>query len=727
MGDAVPDDDLPTSNAVPADDLPGAPDPNPRADLVNSMASQPKIGDSIVRPIQAAASSMYHGVIGGYKGLAKLIGTRDPDAAADVVNNETSKAYSYTPPAQQYPDSMGPQAQAGMKDAETLPSQTALGDFASEHGASPGWSATLAAAPTALSFMAGTRGLGPEASAAAVPSFTPEEAVANTTAAQSMGARAVPPDLSVAPPELKNAIAQAAQKTGGAVHPVALDRHLDTAQLTMPEGTSPLNLRAGQATGDTQQISDEKNLRADPDTQGILSDSITDQDKKLVASMGEIRRQATPDIVQRTNKEHGQAAIDSIKSQDNDTVTGIRAKYQALADANGGDMPIDPGTTINNINARLKKGGLRNIANNNGVISEVMGNLQSGEPMDFETFDNARSRLAEVQRAGSSDGVAAGIVHDELNNMPLTPEAAPLRDLADTAKKAAADRFNTIKLNPAYDAAINDNVPKVNRLHAIGAPSPLADSFMDSYALGNSQNAAGAYVQRLKEAVPDPALSQSIEGAALNKLRDAAGIDPYGNGSFRNASYRNASDDMAPKADVLLSPQSIENTNRLKRVSGYVNDEGKASSVNRSNTALTLQRFGAQFPTDPTVAGQLLDYGTDAAAGYFGPAGVITKKVGQSIFKKSQEAKAVQSVKDAKLKFAQDATKPGAGLDALPPARPQRAAGGKVSEKNIDHLVERLVQRWKAAKKQTDAATKPMLKLPDATVVRALDIAGRGL
>jgi hypothetical protein len=30
-------------------------------------------------------------------------------------------------------------------------------------------------------------------------------------------------------------------------------------------------------------------------------------------------------------------------------------------------------------------------------------------------------------------------------------------------------------------------------------------------------------------------------------------------------------------------------------------------------------------------------------------------------------------------------------------------------------------------KKETDAGTKPMLKLPDATVVRALDIAGRGI
>ncbi len=226
--------------------------------------------------------------------------------------------------------------------------------------------------------------------------------------------------------------------------------------------------------------------------------------------------------------------------------------------------------------------------------------------------------------------------------------------------------------------------------------------------------------------MPDPIISQSIEAATLNKLRDAAGIDVYGNGSFRNASYRNASNALAPKAEALLSPQSLEQTERLKRVSGYVNDEGKASSVNRSNTALSLQRFGAQFPSEPSVAGQVLDYGTDVAAGHLGPVAVIGKKVGQTIFKKSQEAKALQSVKDAKLKFATDATKPGAGLDYLPtaPTRIARAAGGKV---DTDALVGQLLKRWKHARRATNESTKPLLNMPDTAVAKALDIAGRSL
>jgi hypothetical protein len=54
------------------------------------------------------------------------------------------------------------------------------------------------------------------------------------------------------------------------------------------------------------------------------------------------------------------------------------------------------------------------------------------------------------------------------------------------------------------------------------------------------------------------------------------------------------------------------------------------------------------------------------------------------------------------------------------PDAPERASGGKVDE---DALVERLIKRWKSAKRETDRGTKELLKQPDAAVVRALDIA----
>jgi hypothetical protein len=63
-------------------------------------------------------------------------------------------------------------------------------------------------------------------------------------------------------------------------------------------------------------------------------------------------------------------------------------------------------------------------------------------------------------------------------------------------------------------------------------------------------------------------------------------------------------------------------------------------------------------------------------------------------------------------------------IDQPPDADIQRASGGKVDH---EALVDRLMNRWKAAKKETNRTTKPLLGLPDATIVKALDIAGRAI
>lgn len=552
----------------------------------------------------------------------------------------------------------------------------------------------------------------PEAAAAA------EEAATGTTAHKSMGAAAATPAVAGASPELQSVVERATD-----ADPEVIQRQVNAETLPQPEGVTPLRLRKGQATRNDQQISDEKNLRADPDTQGILAESITDQNDKLGSSMGEIRRRATPDIVQRSNAEHGQANIDAIKTQDNAAILDMRAKYKALEDANGGSMPLDTTQALAGIQDNLAKKLLTKTAEKNDVISEVLDKLRSGKPMTFEEFEDARSNLADVQRGGGSEAKAAAIVRSQLESMPLSPEASKLKGLADTARAAAKKRFDTIDENPAYEAAVNDNVPKTkDGLHVIGAASPLADTFMDRYYLGNGQSASRAYVARIKEVMKDnPDFAPSIEASALNKLREAAGLDAFDNGNFRHAGYRNARNAMDKKADVLLSPQSVDYTDRLQQASDDVGYEGKASNVNRSNTALTLQRFGAQYPETPGVAGTLADYGTDVAAAHMGPVGYAVKKIGSAIYKNAKDKKAIEATRAAKLKFAQDAVAPGAGIESgSSSAITTRATGGKVDH---EALVEKLMSRWRAARKETHKATEPLLKLPDSAVIKALDIA----
>lgn len=690
--------------------------------------------------LHQALSGTGHAVIGGLKGLvagANATGGKKMDAAADAVNAETSKSYQapasvaktiaeskYNPVnyLQNAADSI---ADTGAGTDHIIDPETSI-DLGPSKPVWPSLSAAMKAAPTAIGAITGLRSMKSSKPSVAATESAPMSAadvVGNAATEQSMGAAGAPAvDVTKLTPETQQAIVDAG-RGGNSINQDAVVRHHDAETLPMPEGETALRLRKGQASGDAQQISDEINMRADPDTNKILEQSINDQDRKLGGSLTEIRRQATPDVVQRTNREHGQAAIDAIKAQDNASVLDIRSKYKALEDANGGNIPIDAGQVVNNTDDIFARKFLTDAANKNTDISSIMNHLRQGKPFDVEGFEAARTNLADVAKNGSgSEKTAASILRSQLENLPLPPEANKLKGLADDARAAAKTRFDTIDNNPAYEAAVNDGGPKKKGLHIIGPDSPIADSFMDRYALGNGQNASRAYVARLKAAVPDPELSKALEAASLNKLSDAAGLDKFGNGNFKNATYRNTRNAMADKADVLMSPESLANTEQLKRVSGYVNDTPKSSSVNRSNTALTLQRFGAQAERDASPMRELANHGADVAIAHtVGPVGNVAKSIGQSLFKKSQDAKAAKALSAAKLKFALDATAPGAGIAADGKRiRPARASGGKVGH---DELVERLIKRWKAAKRDTDDSTKRLLDVPDAAIVKALSVA----
>lgn len=55
------------------------------------------------------------------------------------------------------------------------------------------------------------------------------------------------------------------------------------------------------------------------------------------------------------------------------------------------------------------------------------------------------------------------------------------------------------------------------------------------------------------------------------------------------------------------------------------------------------------------------------------------------------------------------------------------ATGGKIKKAGHEELVQRLINKAKQAKKQTDSTTKPLLNVDDAAIVRALSVAQRGV
>lgn len=617
------------------------------------------------------------------------------------------------------------------------------------------------------------------------PASTAEENLATQAAASrgNMGAAVAPPSLAGVSPGLRQAIASAKS-----INQDALARQIDADTLPQPEGVSPISLRAGSAMDNDQQISLERNFRDDSGTAGLLAKSITENDKKLGSSLGEIRRRATPEVVQRSNLEHGQAAIDAIKNADNAAVTNIRAKYKALADQNGGSMPMDTGSAVTGINDALSHAYLTRTAAQNPVISEIMDDLGSGKPITFERFENARTNLAAVQRGNDANAArAAALVRNGLEQMPLSTDAQNIKAMADSARAAAKARFDIIEQNPAYEAAINDNAPTdINGLHVIGAPSPLADNFMDRYFLGHGQSASRAYIARLQGLMQgDPDFAKSVEASALNHLRKAAGLDENDVGKFRAASYQNARAALAPKADVLMTPKVSDWTEQLGRVAGYENGVGKAGTVNYSNTAPALLRLMARQPRVGGVGAALASHAADVAAAHTpGGIGLLGKRVGTALWNSRKDKQAAEAM----LNFARESTAPGAGIDATPlsaratggevvshsslatvdarathgstahPAsrdvglqrsrqatsprtdttstrrqenlqklplhdRTPRASGGKVA--THEELVNRLMSRWHAARKHATKTTEPLLGFSDDTIQKALAVVGR--
>jgi hypothetical protein len=466
----------------------------------------------------------------------------------------------------------------------------------------------------AVGTLAGVGGLVSKVAGRMAPkSQVPAQEVANLTAAQqSGGAAGAAPNLETASAPLKSAISEASRKTGGAVNPEALQNHLEA-------DSHGIQLTKGQATRDPTQFSNEQNS-----THSDLVNRLGSQNGQMVDAIDTIRREASPTTVSNSPRENGQVTLDDLKTYDEPIRADIKAKYQKLADANGGAIPIDTGSTISSIDARLKKGSLTRTATTDPAVSEVMDNLRSGNPMDFESFESARSLLAGVQRRGGPAGVAAGIARDELEKMPLPPEAAPLKVLADDARSAAAARFNELKRDPAYEAAVDD----VTNGNAKGKPSPLSDTFLDDYALnrGAPKQQVDLMMGKLSDEGKGAVASHTLGAIRKGAVNASGNVLPNG--------YNSAMAKYGDKLPSLVSPETNDSLQSLGRVITNAKVAPAGSFVNYSKSGV--------------ISNAAHGLG-EAALGH-----IPIAKHGIPIVKGMMESR-----------FAKDATAPGAGLDQL--------------------------------------------------------------
>ena len=363
--------------------------------------------------------------------------------------------------------------------------------------------------------------------------------------------------LAKASPELQNELKTIPVNQ---INMPALERHVEADTLPVP-----VRLTRGQATQDVNLLSDEMNMRGkNPE----LANRFNEQNGKLIENMNAIRDKAAPDVFGVNHIENAETVINAYKALDDTRTADISAKYKALKDAAGGDFPIDGKQFAANAERMLGKELKTDFLP--PALAKQLDRYKNGETMTFEQFEAMRTNLASEMRKAerSGDGnakAAASIVRTALEDLPLSGDAANLKPLANEARSAAKARFDMLKKDPAYDAAVNDVAP---------------DKFINKYIIGGNKRDLEALTAQLGKGSEG---HQAVSAAVVNYLKDKAGVI-NDNGNFSQAGYNKALRQLDPKLLELVDGETAQQLKALGNVSRYTQAQPRGSYVNQSNT-----------------------------------------------------------------------------------------------------------------------------------------------
>lgn len=577
-----------------------------------------KMGRSAVAMGELALNTATGGIAalgGGLNYLGTLAATRNLDAAK-AVQEDTQKTLTYEP------KTSGGKAVTAARDDLAGMAGTAWNKVADRVAAGP--------SPEQLEKIKEADPIGfasgrylPRPAVAAAVKVLPAAVMADRGISK-MFENAKPEGVNTAPPKAEaakpsaatvegvpvsehpviKASAQAAQQSGEPFNQKALEHHLQAQSLPVP-----VRLTAGQATQDVSLLSDEMNMRG---KHPALAERFNEQNGQLIQNINVIRDQAAPAVTATDHVQNGQTLIDLYKAKDEALSENIRSKYQALEKANGGSFPVD-GQAI----ASASEAALKQKMKSGYVPPAIASELErfKTEQMTFEDFENLRSNLAEEARSAQNGNIrmAASIIRDQMEKLPIQGQAAQLKPLADAARSAAKERFDMLKADPAFHAAVEESV----------AP----DDFIRKFVVTGKRDNVALMKENLSH---DPVGSQTMAAGTINYLKSKAGILGEENGNFSQAGYNKALTDVAPKLDYLVDQTTSEHLKNLGDVARYTQAQPRGSYVNNSNT-LTAAASNMAANTAEHVANV-------AAKGV--PVGTVTRKffAGRAAAKQAQSS-----------------------------------------------------------------------------------------
>lgn len=594
----------PDVGVVEAPAIPGASTRVASPGIALASAAANTLGGTAVDTAKTLTAAAVGGIGGGLYGLYKLA-TEGPDAAAAAVA-KTQEEVMLT---------HGPKTKGAQKVMEALGSDynpmnwpTLAADWIAGRGVDVGAltpaegagikTAGSAVAPGAVFRGATTIGkmLRPGAAAEAVaPAATPIK-IGNVTFAREEP-RALPPPAgqpaaqygSVGASAATNAAAArtmaanlspelraAVEKNIDNVNPQVLTRHAEADSLPVP-----IRLTEGQATGDVGLLSLEMNRRG---KHKDLADRFNEQNGQLIENLNRIRDDAAPDVFGVNHIENGASIIDAYKTMDAGIKARINAAYTQLRELNAGEWPLDGKEFVRIAEERLKRELKTDYVP--AAIERQMNRYKAGEQMTFEQFEALRTNLAAEMRAADRAGNgnvehAASIVRGALEELPMTNRfSEEIKQAADTARALAKARFDTIKKDPAYKAAINDVAP---------------DAFIDKFLIRAPVRDVQTMIENLGRGTP---AQQTMTASVVNWLKSQATSSAGDAGNFSQAAYNKALKSVDPKLLDIVGPVTKGQLETLGNVARYTQQQPRGSFVNTSNT----------------LVGALAEHAKDAAA-----------------------------------------------------------------------------------------------------------------
>jgi hypothetical protein len=402
---------------------------------------------------------------------------------------------------------------------------------------------------------------------------------------QSAGAAAAMPE-NVLRGNIDAAIAQASPELQAHVktlNPRAVDiPSLETRSLEDKHG---VNLSVGQRTGDTNLYSQEWNKRGET---GLLSEHFNEQPKQFKAAFENSIRRNAPDINELDPSAIGQVQINGLAAKDAKRVQAIDAAYKDFRDqyvqsrqAAGlpadKDFPVNGKEFLENVNGKLQDELLQYDVPTS--IKSLLDDISKNDGnMTYNQFINLDKRLSAKTREGTgSERAAAYVIRNQLKNITLSPEAAALQPVYEIATGLAKERFDTIKSNPAYRAAINE-AADLNELASTGE-SLKADKFHDKFVNKGTPES----IRRMKaELADDPQALQAMTAGELRIAMRKAGLSTD-TPDLNPKTLANYIQDNKGRLQEALGPEGMKDLLELTALSSKVGMP-KTGTFNYSNT-----------------------------------------------------------------------------------------------------------------------------------------------